>query len=42
MVTFDKHKIIVRKHEEKIIEGCQNPMNGLLCFPLYDPVQNNQ
>ena len=42
IVTFDKHKLRVGKNKDKIIEGYQDPTNGLWCFPSYHPPQNNK
>ena len=42
IATFDKHRFIVRKHRDNMIEGYRDPMNGLWRLPLHDPAQNNQ
>ena len=33
---------IVRKHNEKIINGYYDPMNGLWRYPFHDPFKENQ
>ena len=42
IVTFDKHKLIVSKNKDIIIEGYQEPTNRLWRFPLRHPYQNNK
>ena len=42
IVTFDKHKVIVSKNKDIIIEGYQDPTNGLWWFPLHNTAQNNK
>ena len=42
IVTFDKHKFIVSKNKDIIIEGYQDPTNGLWRFPLHHPDHNNK
>ena len=42
IVTFDKHKVIVSKNKDIIIEGYQDPTNGLWRFPIHSPSQNNK
>ena len=42
IVTFDKHIVIVRKNKADIIEGYQDLMYGLWCFPIHDPYRDNQ
>ena len=42
IVTFDKHKVIVSKNKDIIIEGYQDPKNGLWRFHIHHPVQNNK
>ena len=42
IVTFDNHKYIVSKNKDIIIEGYQDPTNGLWQFPIYHPAQNNK
>ena len=42
IVTFDKHKLIVSKNKDIIIEGYWDPKNGLWQFPLHHPSQNNR
>ena len=42
IVTFDKHRVIVRKNKANIIEGYWGPMNGFWCFPLHDSSQGSQ
>ena len=40
--TFEKHKVIVIKNNDVIIEGYRDPKNGLWRFPLHHPAQNNK
>ena len=42
MATFENHKVIVSKNRYTIIEGFQDPTNGLWQFPLHHPAQNNK
>ena len=42
IVAFDKHKVIVSKNKDIIIEGCRDPTNGLWQFPLHHSAQNNE
>ena len=42
IVTFDKHKVIVSKNKDIIIEDYQEPKNGSWKFPLHHPDQNNK
>ena len=42
IVTFDKYRFIVIKNKDKIIEGYQEPTNGLWRFRIHRPVQNNK
>ena len=42
IVTFDKHKFIVIKNRDIIIEGYREPTNGIWIFPLHHPAQNNK
>ena len=35
--TFEKRKVIVSKYEDIIIEGYQEPTNGLWQFPIHHP-----
>ena len=42
IVTFDKHKVIVSKNKDIIIEGYRDPTNGLWRFPLHNTAQNNK
>ena len=42
IVTFDKHKFIVSKNNYIIIEGYQDPTNGLWRLPLHHPSQNKK
>ena len=42
MVTFDKHKVIVSKNKDIIIEGYRDPTNALWKFSLRHPDQNNK
>ena len=42
IVTFDNHKFIVSKNKNVIIEGYQDPKNGLWQFPIHHPSQNNK
>ena len=39
IVAFDKHKVVVTNHYKTIIEGYQDTMGGLWCFPFNDPSQ---
>ena len=40
--VFHKHKVMVIKRNENIIEVYQDPMNGLWSFPFHYPSQVNQ
>ena len=42
IVTFDKHKVIVSKNKDVIIEGYRDPTHGLWQFPINHPDQNNK
>ena len=42
IVTFDKHKFIVSKNKDIIIEGYWDPTNRLWWFPLHHIAQNNK
>ena len=42
IVTFDKHKKIVSKNKDIIIEGYRDPTNRLWRFPLHHSAQNNK
>ena len=42
IVTFDKHKLIVSRKKDIIIEDYPDPTNGLLRFPLHHSAQNNK
>ena len=42
IVTFDKHKVIVSKNEDIIIEGYRDQTNGLWLFPIHRPSQKNK
>ena len=42
IVNFDKHKFIVIKNKDIIIEGYRDPTNGLWRLPLHHPAQNNK
>ena len=42
IVTFDKHKVIVSKNKDIIIEGYRDPTNVLWKFPLHRPSQKNK
>ena len=41
-VTFEKHRFIVRKINENIIEGYQDPMHGSWHVPLHSTAQSKQ
>ena len=42
IVAFDKHKLIVSKSKDIIIEGYWDPTNGLWRFLLHHTFQNNK
>ena len=42
IVPFDKHKVIVSKNKDIIIEGYRDPINGFWRFPLHRPFHNNK
>ena len=42
IVTFYKHKFIVSKNKDIIIEGYRDPTNVIWRFPLHHPSQNNK
>ena len=42
IVTFDKHKVIVSKNKDIIIEGYRDPTNGLWRLPHSFPAQYNK
>ena len=42
IVNFYKHKVIVIKNKDIVIEGYRDPTNGLWWFPLHHPAQNNK
>ena len=42
IVTFDKHKFIVIKNKDIIIEGSWDPPNVFWRFPLHHPSHNNK
>ena len=41
IVTFDKHRIRVRKNKANIIEDYRDPMNGVWRLPLHNSSQGN-
>ena len=42
IVTFYKHKVVVSKNKDIIVEVYRDPTNGLWRFPLHNPAQNNK
>ena len=42
ILTFDKHKFIVSKNKDIIIEGYQDPKNKLCKWLLHHPSKNNK
>ena len=40
--TFNKHKLILSRHKDIIIEGYWDPTNWLWQFPLHHTAQNNK